>query len=344
MSKFNERKKFNKIYNFMDYEKQLIKLNKTTKPNNIFEYIEQHANKENDLENEDKTKQGRSFQTRLRIANEDRTHHMVTRSMKDQMVECPHCFCNNILYSKENYFCENCGKTLDILMDQQVRIDKLFIRAMMRVPYKPDVHFRTKINMASGKGPHVALKYVSLIEKHLMDHPEIAGKNIYYAGSQSIKRSIIDLNNQGMTIEKRYKECWVQIRSLFLIEGIQNDKFTCDNNMLDRLIKRYNCVVQAFKRIYANKRKNNLILHYTITQLLRIESEDMFKEFACFFPIYETKKQPYSYNEIWKKIIEYCEKNFTIVHFGEHDQVYVFDWRYQPLTKQDLMSYFFRLH
>lgn len=121
-----------------------------------------------------------------------------------------------------------------------------------------------------------------------------------------------------------------------------NVEISCD--ILDRMKQRYMFVSKCFDDgpqdvLRPNNRHNMFTLNYVILQLLRIESEELFEEYAKFLPQLLSVDQPHLNNERWKCIVEWCDKHGRYYHNQLTDTEYWFDWPYKPLKFEDILNY-----
>lgn len=114
--------------------------------------------------------------------------------------------------------------------------------------------------------------------------------------------------------------------------------------------------------------RNNIInLNYTIVQLARLESKSLFVEMAPYFPQLYSQYQPRINNARWRKLIDYCQREYREVADPVHGDLYGFEWDrgfrtevweeggdnslvslthyslidLNALTQEDLLKYFF---
>lgn len=314
-----------------------------------------YLQKRNEHRNKNKKKQGRNLETRKlviynrqKIEKSNNTYNL--RERKNNFHFCSKCHGHMVEDEHGFLFCENCGKVNENVMSENrlqyfnpFETSISFYPVKTSVKYKEEVHLRTKLNMASGMGPYIDITDIDQIENYLRKNPQIFGGNLYLIGPNSIRKSIASLK-----LPTRYKACWVQIRSHFQIPFVGEDVFKVDFATRDRLIKRYNCVTKAFHALFKNKtnkinfkkRKNMPVLHYSIIQLIRLESESLFRETARFFPLSWSSKNNNNENnnKIWKQLIKYCDTHFRLIEVD--NCCYSFDWPYKKLTLNDILCYF----
>lgn len=298
-------------------------------------------------------RQGRSHKTRIRVMKEkiaQEKYEFILKikkvNIKVNLYQCAKCQEDIVVDHLEKggtRYCGSCGfETNELVIADQPEGNKRHVRQL----YQPVVHFRQAIMSSMGKDPRVPLEDVLRIESYLLNNPEVMGKFPFYVGCHSIKRAITDLN-----LNSRYTSRWVQIRSRFTLENIINDVAHFDKETLERLGIRYKCVVKGFETMVKCKkgkaakkpgvmRRNMINLSYVIPQLVRLESEELFRENARFFPIVISENQPALNNERWKNIISYCKKHFAKVYDKKDDSIISFEWEYIALTTKDVFDYF----
>ena len=87
------------------------------------------------------------------------------------------------------------------------------------------------------------------------------------------------------------------------------------------------------------ERRNILNVNYVTLQILRLESEEVWKCWAKYFPQLVAKKQPEKNNKRWKTIIETCKtryQNFSISKTEERVPLY---WEYIEFTREEINKY-----
>lgn len=248
----------------------------------------------------------------------------------------------DIVVDRGSSYCSNCGYDVPELMIR----DQPEAKRYSRQPYRPEVHFQQAINSAMGRDPRVPIDDVREIERYLLNNPEIMGNCPFLVGWQAIKKATRELN-----LNSTYASRWVQIRSRFVLEGIKEDVAQFDKETLSRMKLRYRCVVKAFeenikfKEGKASKkagmmRRNMINLAYVIPQIVRLESEQLFRDNARYFPLTTSENQPTLNNDRWEKIITYCKVKFKKVYCEKEDEIINFTWEFIPLKTKDIFDYF----
>ncbi len=298
-------------------------------------------------------RQGRSHKTRQRVMREKiaKEKKQFYSKKKDNsttsFTQCVKCESDLVVDHLERggaVYCASCGfETPKLVIIDQPEIKKKYVKQ----PYQPIVHFRQVVMSAMGKDPRVPLEHVEKIESWLLNNPEVMGNCPFYVGSESIKRAVSELK-----LNRAYSSRWVQIRSRFTVEGIRDDVACIDKDTLYRLGLRFNCVVKAFNSVIkcgkgkaAKKagvhRRNIMTLNYVIPQLMRLESEELFRDNARFFPILTSDTQPKLDNVRWKLIIDHCNANSRLVYCKKEERVLKLEWEYKQIRTEDLFNYFF---
>jgi hypothetical protein len=59
---------------------------------------------------------------------------------------------------------------------------------------------------------------------------------------------------------------------------------------------------------------------------VRLESEELFKDMAPYFPQLYSQNQPRINNARWRRLIDYCQKEYQIVADPVHGDMYAFSW------------------
>lgn len=215
-------------------------------------------------------------------------------------------------------------------------------------PYSRVVHFRQRMAQVTCRDPEQNHDDVQKILDYIMlkkvKREEIHEK---YWGKGTFSKVCKTLN-----LNPKLATHWMQIRKSLDIYPYM-DENSIDGDILYRLNMRYFCVSHAFqnklkksfKNEYSILKRNNVVnLNYTIIQLIRLESEEEFKNMAKYFPQLISQQQPATNNRRWAILMEYCRQNYGFVSDPIRGSRFEFDWSYKPLLTQDLLKYFYYFH
>lgn len=284
-----------------------------------------------------KGRQGRSHETRLRRRREK--YHQNKQAIKDEVLDfCTHCWSDQVFLDDKSssMVCLTCGYVDEILNTRAM----VFNDTSKSKPYERVVHYQQRISSVKGMDPEVENECVRRIEDFLCKNPEICGNSLYYAGWQAIKSAIKHLG-----IKPVYASRWIQIRSRFNIKGVDKEVAAIPGDLENVLKLRYILVSRAFDQTILKdmsllvERKNMLNMNYVIPMLIRMESEQIFRETAKFFPQNRSDYQPALNNERMKIIVDYCKEHFTKVYSYKGETINLI-WEFTPLTAEDIFNYF----
>lgn len=290
-----------------------------------------------------KGRQGRSRETRLRRRNEKYYQRLTNKetNLKDQDY-CKNCTSSIDLVIEDktsSIICMNCGMIEQIWNTKEQGLTDPISKSK---PYERVVHYQQRLSSVKGIDPKICKKDLKKIQIFLQDprNKVFVGPDLSLVGWQAIKSAVKELKLNSV-----YSSRWVQIRSrLNFIDYVETANIPGD---LENILKlRFIFVSEAFDRTILNNnpdkdlsRKNMLNLNYVIPQLIRLESEDLFREIARFFPQNRSEHQPASNNQRWKIIINYCSENFTKIYHYKSETIDL-KWNYQPLLTEDILNYF----
>lgn len=248
------------------------------------------------------------------------------------MIVCSLCGLINAENFTQNPFDQfNDGKNMDVSL----------VRYKPSKKYDRSVHFNQMLAHGVGNDPSIKKKYRELIIDYLNKNPDIVGPMPWYVGPKAIKTAIKKLG-----LNPTYAARWVQIRRSFIVE---DDIARFPEPTLDIIKLRFQCVSKAFdETLRFNRssvttrsvsRANMLNLSYVILQLSRLESFELFKSIARFFPQSEGKQQPSLNNLRWSILMDFCSKNFNVVEDPKIQDTMKLTWSYTPLTEKDILDY-----
>lgn len=328
----------------------------------------------------DVKRQGRSAETRERIKNQRKLwEQMKPKGDNRALVACTKCGSENLTEDVHtaSVVCTDCGLELAeraIVYQDENSYDEdnefIFNRLEtsadfhnLSKPYEREVHLSQKLSSAYGTDPRIKFQHIEMIEKYLVEHNELSGKDMFFTGAQAIKKAVYDLK-----LPVVYAGRWVQIRKRFDIYNIHDDVSSMPQDYLPLLKLRFKMISMAFDQtIGRNKqvtvtdirssnnnnnnkrrkkktdfqlRKNILNLNYVIPCLMRIDSEELFRENARFFHQQSSQNQPKKNNERWKVMIDYCKEHYTRKYYLKTGSYINLKWKYIPLSTTDIIDYF----
>lgn len=303
-------------------------------------------------------RQGRSAATRerVRLVNEYWSNRKLYTPDGNY---CEKCFCDHIILDerKGSIYCDNCGfekddqatyyKTMNNGEDKEGNKELLIYGSLRNESdvylstskrYERDVHYSQKISSAYGKDPRIKFSDIKKINDYLHDKRNVktAGKIPFLIGPQAIKQAVYDLK-----LPVVYASRWVQIRQRMLINDVEKDECTIPYDYLPILKLRFNRISIAFQHTLGTMNMQNMIsLSYLIPCLIRIDSEEMFRQNARFFSMQPSQSQPMTNNTRWRFLINYCKKHFSGKVYLKNGKSFNLEWRYIPLRTSDILDYF----
>lgn len=329
--KFDEDEQLFKV-SYKKEDKQKIKLENSLKPK--------------------KGRQGRSKETRLRRRKEK---FIQAKLLKTQKIEefrvCRNCHSEDYILQDDrnsSMICINCGLVIEDVWNTKTMTNMIcdsFGSNNGSNPYEREVHYQQRLSSVQGKDPEVEEEDIRKIQNflELEENRKIRGASLYFCGWQSIKEAV-----KKLKLNPVYSSRWVQIRSRFYINGIDKEVVTIPDQYTNVLKLRFILVSQAFdKTIFNNNnnnqqqlsRKNMINLNFLIPCLIRLESEELFRDTAKFFPQNKSEHQPEINNQRLEIIINYCRDNFSRLYVFKEEH-YNLKWEYKPITTSDIINYF----
>lgn len=247
----------------------------------------------------------------------------------------------------DSTFCDGCGLQSDVVF-QNISPYSSEHRHKSK-PYDRTVHYRQRLSDLTGRGPWIEQEHIDSIHEFLtggkyLDKEEwgMSVDNMKYVGMQMIKSCI-----KRLELPACYSARWIQIKSRLDVEGIEDDVLDVDQNFVEEMTLRYTFVSEAFdhtvRKVSRHEkehlhRTNIIPLNYSIMQIIRIMSEEAFRRNGRFFPPNRSDHQPYLNNKRWKLMIDWLVQNRTGM-FTSKEGVFNVEWRYIPVTEQDIFNY-----
>lgn len=87
------------------------------------------------------------------------------------------------------------------------------------------------------------------------------------------------------------------------------------------------------------KRRNIVNVNYLAVQMLRLESEQLFREWGKFFPQLTSKKQPQTNNERWRLLILKLETRYSLFGIPRTEETLKLTWEFRELTREEIEEY-----
>lgn len=291
-----------------------------------------------------KGRQGRSR------ASRERAKRLKEESKKwDYMVTEPCEDCNRQDFLEDHnsgdVVCANCGlvassKGLDFSKNILLRVRNL------SKPYQRVVHFRQRFAQLIGIDPEIEEALLDTI----LDKIEDLKIPTPSFGKKDFSRVLKELNHPNFPYEhiKRLSANWIQIRR-HLGESIPPEPEFPDELYI-RLCARYQCIDRVFQETLWSptgekgkdntlERRNIINVNYLTVQMLRLESEDLFRSWGKFLPQLTAKKQPGINNRRWKLLCEKLEGRDFRVLFSKNQEKISLKWEYKELTVEDIKLY-----
>jgi len=273
-------------------------------------------------------RQGRSRETRLRIANLPKFEETDYRT-------CPNCNSYNCFvedYTSGDLICRECGVVREgkgLGLTQHILIKRNPSKKYQRI-----VHFKQRLAMLLGRGPQLSKEQLNRIWIEIEKDPNLD----CCMGKKSLAAI---LSKIGM--EPKLANHWIQVRQRLALwpYPLPTDLLP---EQLERMKMRYLCIEAGFVENLGGcpaplGRKNIINLNYTLAQLLRLETPDfVYKYFAPFLPQLTGKDQPAMNNRRWQMIVEWCSVNRAFYTDPKTGLTYRFDWPYLPITKEEITS------
>lgn len=300
-------------------------------------------------------RQGRTHETRDRVAKQK---ILIEQALKEAQVLFNCKYCEGYIVTDKtsgSSYCEDCGwqcKATAFFDTKGTKEQLAYSPKNRRVQlYDPETHFAQTTSATMANDPRIKEQDIITIARYLNheQNTDVTGLVPSYMGPRVIKEAVLQCK-----LQPTYASHWIQICSRidsnFPVLDISQD-------MRERLKLRYRCVKEAFEKVIKTKsdtecnkkgnlnRRNMPNLNYTIPQMMRIESEQLFRENAQFFPQGMSEQQPELNNLRWKSIIAYCKENCSRTYSYETKRTsfeYKFEWEYIPLTTKDIFLYFLK--
>lgn len=213
-------------------------------------------------------------------------------------------------------------------------------------PYLRVVHFRQRIAQLLTKDPLQKDEHIEMIKNYIDKLPEEERK------SQRFGKNMFSFICRELKLDPKIATHWMQIRKRLGITPHLSPT-SLDPGMIQRLNMRYFCVSNAFQEMLKKNKKednkeekslkrNNVInLNYAIIQLIRLESEEKFREFAKYCPQLTASQQPRVNNARWRILMKYCSDRYTVVADPIKENLFHFQWKFIPLSTPDILNYFY---
>ncbi len=206
-------------------------------------------------------------------------------------------------------------------------------------PYMRVVHYQQRMTQLLGNDPEVDEKVVERLREK---HKDLTEDQIKTFGKRSFAKSL-----REEKLDPKIACHWIQLRIALDWEY----PLECFNEeLLLRCKARYICLEKAFdntlhikqggKKTNKFQRKNIISLNFSIPMIIRMESPEVFKSIAKYFPQQTNSGQPEINNERWKILIEYCQKHYNVMEMPVKDIIFHFDWPFLPITYGDVIGYF----
>lgn len=301
-------------------------------------------------------KQGRSKDVRIRVSEENRAYFRnFRRTMEYVNLNCTNCFSEQGLVESRDgsLYCDDCGKvsTMEKHVDAPVfyRYNKIQSK-----PYERRIHFHTKLHRLIGQGADiVTYEDARLIENYLLQNPKVMGVNFNWVGPRAVKRACwaLGFHRDAAVNKTRYPDFWIQIRRILNMIPVCG---RLPEETVERLKIRYIYVSEAFenavkycdsffkkktKNTREKKSRNIMTVNYILLQLIRLESEELFRENAKFLPVVKSAESPEVNNRRWQLTCEYCSRYHSRHWVKEKDEFMDFRWDYMPLTDEDILRF-----
>jgi len=305
-------------------------------------YRAMEKNEKRILKRKRKGRQGRSRENRLRAQNSKKENRQL---QVEWVTKCPQC--DGMEYIEDHrtgdVICAECGRVesekglgLSTTLNPRVMVKSK--------PYQKLVHFRQRMAQLLGKDPKIRSVLWNQIEKEILDSMTL--EEIEYMGKKKFSEVLKRLN---LPQTKRLSANWIQARRRLGCTEVPSE--VSDLPLLyKRLCARYQCVASVFQETLfspqGEKPKENLLerrnimnVNYVTLQILRLESEEIWREWAKYFPQLVSKKQPNKNNLRWKIIIDICKKRYKTFSFSRTEEEIKLDWRYIEFTKEEISKY-----
>lgn len=290
---------------------------------------------ERDWSNRKKGRQGRSRESRERAK---RAREETREMLLDQWDDCKDCKKFDFLEDgvTGDVVCSNCGlvqsaKGLEFCSNIAIRVKN------KSKPYQRVVHFRQRYAQLVGTDPWISEE---LFEDILFKTDELGLTGDSF-GKKSFSKVLKELNPKT----KRLSANWIQVRRRM---GLETPSEVEDPDLLyKRLCARYQCIDVVFQEKLWNAggekdalhRRNIVNVNYLIAQMLRLESEDLFRAWGKFLPQLSSKKQPWTNNARWKILTQELQGRFKLFSNRRTEERIPLTWEYKELTKEDIDLY-----
>lgn len=198
-------------------------------------------------------------------------------------------------------------------------------------PYQKRVHYQQRIAQLRNIDPRLPKEVVRSVERYVFQNLDsLPSTDVIGIGSFGRILKILGYPS-------KLASHWIQLR----VELFGDKPVEIPTETLKRCSMRYFCIAQAFdlnlekirelNQLYKNdknglRRKNIINLNYTIVQIFRLESEELFRLVAPYFPHVRSPVQPRLNNQRWRILIDYCEKHYKLACDPVHGDLYSFQW------------------
>lgn len=295
-----------------------------------------------------KGRQGRSKDNRAKASETRRLNRLRGDDWGSNGVK-PCVNCNKTEYIEDHrsgdVVCSSCGA---VESERGIGLSTHFADRMKTKskPYQKVVHFRQRLAQLLGRDPRMRDEVWEPLKQEVlnsMTREELRrmGKNKWAA---VIKRV-------GIPGTKRLSANWIQARRR-LREELNDETIAvppdmCDvDGFLKRLCARYCCVAVIFRELLYSpqgerskdselERRNMPNVNYITLQLMRLESEEVFKEMAPYFPQLVSKKQPGKNNQRWKLLSQGCHNRFSAYGVPRTEETLWLNWDYKEFTREE---------
>lgn len=296
-----------------------------------------------------KGRQGRSAEVRARIAQQ---RHLARQWFLDQGIDpdsfkvsisCEECRGTDTFVEDSasgDVVCTDCG-TVNSQSGLGFSCHAPSSLTICSKPYQRVVHFRQRLAQVLCRDPKQPKKKVNAISKYGEDHPELGNPQTW--GYKTYSKIC-----KALGYKTKDAEHWMQFRKRCGIWPWCTEELLPDW-LVKILIQRFIIISWAFdytlllpRSVSENAtpqplaRHNIVNINYLTPCLIRMESEEIFREIAKFFPQMISQDQPAKNNKRMKIMLDKCQESFSRAGEGGWD----FDWTFKPITEQEILDYF----
>lgn len=295
---------------------------------------------ETDRRDRFKGRQGRSKENRQKARSTKKENEDLTVDYCPN--QCPNCDGNEWIedYRSGDVVCAECGR-VESERGLGLSVNFNYRTKVKSKPYQKVVHFRQRMAQLLGRDPDIKEEIWAPLEEEIKR--TMTKEEIERMGKKKFAEVLKRLNLPGT---KRLSANWIQARRRLNCFELPHevDDLT---GLYKRLCARYSCVSNVFREtLYSPKgerpkenlleRRNILNVNYVTLQILRMESEPVWKVWAKYFPQLVSRKQPQKNNQRWKIIVEICKKRYPRYGHPRTEEEIFFEWNYIEFTREEI--------